>query len=107
MGEYTKRLCVVGTEKAEVGEHQEPIDLTVGVFFDGTLNSKYNHGSSGIWSDGLCVIPKNVQQTAIFHGADGSRSDLQMQGNFITQRQVLKAVPLFRTDAQRTFATSL
>lgn len=42
MGEYTNRLCVVGTDKSEVGENNEPIDLTVGVFFDGTLNSKYN-----------------------------------------------------------------
>ena len=42
MGEYTNRLCVVGTDKSEVGDNQEPIDLTVGVFFDGTLNSKYN-----------------------------------------------------------------
>ena len=31
MGEYTNRLCVVGTDKSEVGENNEPIDLTVGV----------------------------------------------------------------------------
>lgn len=38
---YTNRLCVVGIDTAK-GSDVQYMDLTIGVFFDGTLNSKYN-----------------------------------------------------------------
>lgn len=44
MGEYTDRKCVIGVPD-ENTEEVIAIDVTIGVFFDGTANNKYNSGS--------------------------------------------------------------
>lgn len=46
MSEYTDRTCGIGLpEDDQSMEEIKVIDLTIGVFFDGTANNKYNSGS--------------------------------------------------------------
>lgn len=43
MNEYTDRICGCDLPPQGIkGKRQEVIDLTIGIFFDGTLNNKYN-----------------------------------------------------------------
>lgn len=47
MSEYTDRTCGIGLPKDDkkTPVPKDKIDLTIGVFFDGTANNKYNSGS--------------------------------------------------------------
>lgn len=45
MGGYTDRKCIIGLPD-ESAEEVIGIDVTLGVFFDGTANNKYNSGSN-------------------------------------------------------------
>lgn len=42
MSTYTDRTCCIDLPEAEVKEKKKTVNLTIGVFFDGTKNNKYN-----------------------------------------------------------------
>lgn len=45
MSDYTDRICGIGLPEGESPIPKDKIDLTIGVFFDGTANNKYNSDS--------------------------------------------------------------
>ena len=64
MSDYTDVICGIGLPKDESPAPKGKIDLTIGVFFDGTCNNKFNIDAT---KDGV-VIPTDKDKNKSYFG---------------------------------------
>lgn len=95
MMEYSRRKCVVGTKSEEAKRESKKMSLTVGIFFDGTGNNKYN---VNFWEQGRSIRPSDTENYRKYKVISGSRSSSYDSYKQNTRTNIAKLWYLYDTN---------